>query len=90
MSWPEVSLILGILVIIVGGLTRIFGNKQKPSIEPKKFYDVEKQVNENTIEFKNFKEHIDEKIEELKDDYKESNKKIDKLTELLIDFVKNS
>ena len=75
MTWELVSLILGIILILAGATIKIFKKNNNFKL-PKEFYDVEKKVIELEVEFKNVSENI-----------KELNKKIDKLTELLIKYI---
>ena len=77
MTWELVSLILGIILILVAAAIKIFKKDNNLSVKlPSKFYDIEKKVIELEVEFKNVSENI-----------KELNKKIDKLTELLIKYI---
>ena len=98
LDWQSVSLILGILVIIVGALIKIFGNNNKnimPELKlPKEFYNVKTQVGEQQVRFEEYEKLINEKlsglsedIKELKENIKDRNEKIDKLTEIIIKYI---
>ena len=93
MSWELVSLILGIILILTGAAIKIF-KKNGVSKLPTEFYDVKTQVGEQRIRFEEYEKLMDEKISGLSSDVKdtndrikETNNKIDKLTELLIKFI---
>ena len=93
MTWELVSLILGIILILTGAAIKIF-KKNGESKLPQEFYDVKTQVGEQQIRFEENEKLINEKISGLSneingvnDRVKETNNKIDKLTELLIKFI---
>lgn len=93
MTWELVSLILGIILILTAAAIKIF-KKNGESKLPQEFYDVKTQVGEQQIRFEEFQKSMDGKITGLlenirntNDRIKETNNKIDKLTELLIKFI---
>ena len=96
MSWEIVATILGICGIISASLIKIF-KKNGESKLPQEFYDVKTQVGEQQMRFDGYEKLMDEKISGLSSDVKdtndrikETNNKIDKLTELLIKFISNN
>ena len=93
MTWELVSLILGIILILTAAAIKIF-KKNGESKLPQEFYDVKTQVGEQQIRFEEFQKSMDgkitgllENIRDTNDRIKETNNKIDKLTELLIKFI---